>query len=484
MPRIPLSGRAYQERSVIAGAMKTINLYEEMNSDDAQAPSPSTYYLTPGTLTFANQMANGKVRCLYRTSLGTAYTVIGPNLYAVAVNGALSFIGTIPDRQSQVIMADNGLAVVLVDGTSGWAINMVSNVFGPIIDPSFFGAAFVVFLDTFFIFNRPGTNQFYISLSQVSYTLLTAGTSFDPLDIAAKSGSADPIVAIITDHKELWLIGQLTTEVWIGTGAADFYFQLVQGAYIEHGCIAAYSAANQDIIAFWLMQDKQGKCIVVAGSNYQVNEISTPFLVAEFSKYTIVNDAIGFCFQIDDHAFYCIVFPQANKTWLYELKTKQWNEWNWFNQNTGILNRHRSNCCMYFNENLYVGDFENGKIYELDSDLYTDDTVPIPRIKTFAHLVEDLDRVIYKHFDADVEVGTNDPASALNPPVMSLSWSDDRGITFGFPIDQSMGKGGEFLTIVSWNRLGMARDRIFRLQWSGAIKTALNGGFIDAVKAR
>src|SRR5216684_2577268 len=301
MPRIPLSGRAYQERSVIAGAMKTINLYEEMNSDDAQAPSPSTYYLTPGTLTFANQMANGKVRCLYRTSLGTAYTVIGPNLYAVAVNGALSFIGTIPDRQSQVIMADNGLAVVLVDGTSGWAINMVSNVFGPIIDPSFFGAAFVVFLDTFFIFNRPGTNQFYISLSQVSYTLLTAGTSFDPLDIAAKSGSADPIVAIITDHKELWLIGQLTTEIWIGTGAADFYFQLVQGAYIDHGCAAQYSVAGTDVVLFWLMQDKAGHCQIMKGAGYEVENIATSYLTDLMETMETIMDAIGGVFQQNNH---------------------------------------------------------------------------------------------------------------------------------------------------------------------------------------
>src|SRR5580765_2008385 len=235
MPRVPLNGRAYQERSVIAGGQETINLFAEINADDSQAPVQITYYQTPGTTSFAtpDEVDQAKNRCTYRTSIGTAYTVIGPKLYSVQTNGALVFVGSIADRPSQVYMADNGLALVLVDGDQGWAVDLATNDFGEIVDASFYGADFVVFLDTFFVFNRPDTNQFYISLSQVDFSMLTGGTAFDPLDIAAKSGSADPIVAILTYQKQLWLIGALTTEIWIGTGAADFYFQLVQGAYID-----------------------------------------------------------------------------------------------------------------------------------------------------------------------------------------------------------------------------------------------------------
>ena len=42
MSRIPLTGRAYQERSVIAGGMESINLVAEVNSDDTTAPTPVT----------------------------------------------------------------------------------------------------------------------------------------------------------------------------------------------------------------------------------------------------------------------------------------------------------------------------------------------------------------------------------------------------------------------------------------------------------
>jgi hypothetical protein len=274
--RIPLGGEPYQGASLIASAQRAVNIYAESNAGNPQAPSPFTHYPMPGTVLFSRPPVVSPVRCVYRTSIGTLYVVVGSSIYSISSIGTASPIGIITDRQSQVYMADNGLAIVVVDGVSGWAIDINTNSFGPIIDPSFYGADFVVFLDTFFVFNRPATNQFYISLSLVSYAQLTAGTSFDPLDIAAKSGSADHIVAILTVHKELWLIGNLTSEVWIGTGAADFYFQLVQGAYIDHGCGAPYSAANQDVVGFFLMQDRQGQHIVVQTQGYGLSEISTP----------------------------------------------------------------------------------------------------------------------------------------------------------------------------------------------------------------
>lgn len=480
MPRISLVGKPYWGRSVIASGQECVNLFAESNAGDPQAPSPITYYPTPGTSLFSDSGFARNVRCTYRTSTGTAYVVIGPNVYFLDNVNHLNLIGFIGDNPSQVYMADNGLAVVLVDGSSfGYAIDMATNAFGVIIDPSFYGADFVVFLDTFFVFNRPLTNQFYISLSNVDFALLTTGTSFDPLDIAAKSGSSDPIVGIATVHQELWLIGELTTEIWIGTGAADFFFQQVQGAYINHGCQAPYSIANQDVFIFWLMRDRQGNCIIVRTQQYDVTEISTPKLVSLIKQYTTISDAIGFCFQIEDHAFYALVFPTANKGWLYDLKSDTWNEWNW-TDNNGILNRPRANCCMFFSDTNVIGDWENGRLLKLDPNVYTDLDQPITRIRTFPHSVGgEYERITYNSFDADMQAGTD--LDMDDTPLVFLSWSDDRGVSYGNPVAQSLGKTGETLTTISWNRLGMARDRVFKLQWSSAVKTALNGAFIEAI---
>lgn len=569
MARVSIVGAPYSGKSIIASGQECVNLYAEVNANtDPQAPAQVTYYPTPGTKLFANSQFVKSSRGCYRTSIGTAYYVIGQNVYFLTSNNQLILVGIIADRTSQVKFSDNGLVCVLVDGANGYVIDLKSNAFAVIIDPNFYGADYVVLLDTFFVFNRPLTNQFYLSASNASFGMLTnsavatgtitapgaggvngvyqnvpltggagsgaiassiqvaggvvtgvsigdgginytagnvlsaapaniggvAGftwtvstlaTAFDPLDIAAKSGFNDPIVGIATVHRELWLIGALTTEIWIGTGAADFYFQEVQGSYVNHGSIARYSIATQDVLVFFLMQDQQGKNIVVQGMGYDVKEISTPRIVSEFNKYETTDDAIGFCFQIEDHSYFALVFPTANRGWLYDLTIKWWYEWNWTDAN-GNLNRPRANCCMFANNAVLVGDWENGLLLQLDINTFTDytpaePTGPITRIKTFPHSTDNNQKISYKAFDADVEVGN---AAEGDDPQIFLSWSDDKGKSYGNPVGQSLGKIGEYRAVPTWNRLGEARDRVFKLQWSTNTETSLNGAFIDIAASR
>lgn len=485
MPAANLLGQPYAGKALIAGGQQAINLYAEKNGKDA--PVPMTYYQWPGLELFGSPLSAGIARCTYRTSKGTAYMVVGPTVYLVQTNGNLVFVGSIPDRASNVHMADNGLAVVIVDGSNqGWAIDMATNNFGSIIDPSFYGADQVCFLDTFFCFNRPDTNQFYISLGMVTYALLTAGTAFDPLDIAAKAGSADNLVGLFTINKNLWLVGELTTEPWIGTGAADFYFQQVQGAYVNHGCIAGNSIASTDVVGFWLMQDLQGKNIIVKTEGYGVSEVSTPYLVSQFNSYDTTDDAIGMIMQFEDHAFYILQFPTANITWAMDLSTGFWLQVGKWNKNLNQFDRWRANCCMYFNFNLIVGDYLTGKLYKVNPQIATDNGDNMRFVRRFFHMVgAEYNRVIYDAASANIEPGTSeldvdDEVDETDEPLIFLSWSDDRGKTFGFPVAQSMGRKGQYNTDPQWNKLGMARDRVFELSWSGPVITSLNGAFVEA----
>lgn len=567
MARIELISTPYAGRSVIASGQECVNLYAEINAEkDPQSPSKTTYYPTPGTTLYASPSFLKKARGSYRTSLDTAFYVVGQNVYFLTSVNTLILIGAIADRQSQVYFSDNGLVCVMTDGLNIYVIDLPTNTLSIVLDPNAYPADFVRLLDTFFIFNRAGTNQFFISASNPSFSMMTssglaAGTitaggaatngtytnqplsggsgtgavatitvvgstvtavtitspglnyvigdalswttsgliytitalqsAFDPLDIAAKSGFNDPIVGIAVVHRELWLIGALTTEVWIGTGAADFYFQEQQGAYINHGCAAQYSIATIDVLVFFIMQDQQGNGIVVQGQGYDLTEISTPRTVYEFKNYLDLTDAIGFCFQIADHPFYALVFPTANKGWLYDIGTKQWNEWNWTDAN-GVLNRPRANCFMFAYGQPLVGDWETGDLLKLSIDTYTDYTSadavnstgatgPITCIRTFPHINNNNDRTTFNSFDADMEVGEILDAS---DPQISLSWSNDKGRTYGNPVNQSIGMTGEYLTVATWSRLGMARDRVFKLSWTANCKTALNGGFYESKRAR
>lgn len=559
--RVPLLGGAYTSRSVIASAQESINLYSERNVESGQPPVPATCYPTPGLLLESEPPYIQAMRSLFRASNGALYAVIGPKVFYVSNVGDWTELGTIPNNSTPAVFADNGLAIVLVDGTAtGYAIRMSDNTFGTITDPSFYGARSAAYQDTWFIFNRPDTDQFYISLPNATYDMLTGtpggiyegsiiaggssygdgtyttvpltggtgsgaeatitvsggvvtavtitedgadyvigdvlsadnsdlggtgsgfsyavdgvhGYAFDPLDIAAKSGSADNIVAVASVHSELWLIGELTTEVWFNSGAADFPFQRIQGAYIDHGNAAPYSTAQIDISLLWLSQDRQGHCVVVMSEGYSVKRISPHALEQEFQAYSTISDAIAYCHQIEGHAFYVLTFPAADRTYVYDIMTEQWHRRASIDGN-GVLHRHRSNCFAFaYGKNL-AGDYQNGNLYQLTNAVYTDNGVAIPRIRIFPHLVEDGNRQIYDRFQADMACGQEEGGESSSPPEVSLSWSDNKGFTYGNPVGQSLGATGQYLTSPTWWRLGMARDRVFKLSWSANADTALNG---------
>lgn len=577
--RVPLLGGTYVARALISNAQTAINIYPEINPNYSQAPVNVTHYLTPGLIAVAGLLLNGTVRCLYRSSKGLLYAVVDNTVYYINAAYQVQTIGTLSTGGSYpVSMQDNGIIVLIVDGSSnGYVIDMDSFRFGAVISEAFYGANRVDYLDTFFILNRPNTNQFYISQSEINFQLATeysgaildgtitnAGTgytngvynnipltggsgtdavvsitvvgnvvvqisftppgdnhgknylvgdvlscssgliggtgtgfqytvndvnigAFDPLDIAAKITYPDPISTLIVMHGEIWLIGQLTTEIWYNTGNALFPFERIPGVnIIEHGCIATYSIAKQDYMVYWLSSDEQGHAIVLRGHSYNAERISTHALENEFSTYSDVSDAIGFTYQQEGHTFYVLIFPSANTTYVFDEITKLWHRRAW-TDNNGNLNRIRANCYANAYQKDLVGDWQNGNIYVLDIDTYTDNGQPISRIRSFPHLITEDNRITYTNLTVDLQVGANngmiDHSTSENPPVISLRWSNDRGVTYGNRVEQSMGAVGQYLTSVKYSRLGMARDRVYELSWSAPAPVALQGVWVNTIDA-
>jgi hypothetical protein len=472
--RVPLTTGAYQTRSVIAEAQRSINLFAEQNPQDA--PCPFTYYPTPGLTLVSTPPVAGESRGIYTASNGNRYEVVGENVYAVSATNVYSQLGTLASTGAPVSMVDNGTDMFIVDGTtSGFTVKIATNIMSPVTDPAFLGADKVDFVDGFFLFNSPGTPQFYISLFD--------GITFDPLDIASKSTYSDNLVTLAVMHREVWLFGALTTEVWYNTGASDFTFGRMPGVFIEHGCAAKHSVAKIDLALFWLGQDLQGQNVVFAGRNYSAERISTHSIEQALAGYSRVDDAIGFSYQQGGHAFYVLTFPTANATWCFDVVTGQWHE-RAFLEADGTLSRHRMNCHSFNGGRNLVGDWQTGQVYMLDQNAYTDNGATIEYIRAFPHILgADGNRVLFRQFIADMEVGNGLPDDSA-PPEIRLRWSDDRGRSWGNYVQGSLGKVGEYLTSIQYQRLGYARDRVFELSWSAPVKTALNGAWVDVSRAR
>lgn len=480
--RVPLTGGAYTARSIIANCQRAINLYAEKNPGDDEPPVPVTQYPCPGLVLLGTAPDKSTMRGLYTANTGDLYAVNGGSLYYVDRSWNFNLIGSIAFATTPVSMIDNGTVMGLVDGTTdGYSVVLATKTFAPIVDPTglFTGSDFIDYIDTFFLFNQPGTPQLYLSLSN--------SLTFNALDFANKTGYADNLVRAYVMHREAWVIGQKTTEVWYDSGAADFALQEMPGVFIEQGCAAKYSIAKYDTSLFWLSQNINGDRIVLEGHGYEAHRISTHAIEEELRNYAVISDAVGYCYQQGGHAFYVLSFPTADKTWVFDKATGEWHERAWMDAQ-GNLHRHRGNCATLAYGKVVVGDHSNGNLYAFDLDTFTDNGEPMQFIRSFPHIVDDAKRVFYQSLIADMQVGTDDgsldDSTPTDPPLVSLRWSDTRGATWSSPITQSLGNAGNYLTSVQFQRLGMARDRVFELSWSCPIKTALQGAWIQTQKAQ
>jgi hypothetical protein len=368
-------------------------------------------------------------------------------------------------------MVDNTTDIILVDGTygNGWTINLATNAFASISQPGFYGGNQVNYVDGYFVLNRIGTRQWYISLPNT--------TTFDPIDFASTTGYSDLLVGIGITRRYVYLFGKITTEIWFNQGNTTFPFGRLPGSFMQYGCAATNSIAQMDGELYWVAQSPQGQAFICKTANFAANIISTFAINNELQGYSTLADAIGYTYELNGHFFYVVTFPTANKTWVYDLSNQQWNEWNYIDNNGGF-NRHRSNCFAFAYGKLIVGDWQNGNLYAIDQDNYTDNGQVITRVRGFYHMEDDgSNRVRYRSLILEMESGNGYNNEEIN---VGLRWSNDRGKTYGNPVFQSLGSEGEYITVMQWNRLGMARDRVFEVSWSPPVRTALNGVFIDA----
>jgi hypothetical protein len=179
MQPLQLIGAAYTARSLNFDASRLVNLYPEA-SGSGQSKSIAMLIGAPGLRRFAT-LAGGGVRGTLRFSATVSLAVVGGNVYKVDTSGNGTLIGTIANASTPVSMASNGTVVMLVTGSEGYEVNPTTNAVTQILNPAFTGADRVDYIDGYFVFNKPGTQQFQIT------QLLS--TNIDPARLRLGRGS-------------------------------------------------------------------------------------------------------------------------------------------------------------------------------------------------------------------------------------------------------------------------------------------------------
>lgn len=483
MPEIPLCGPAYKLESPNVSPDEIINLYLETVQRGVRAGKLRLRNI-PGMKLYKT-LATGPVRQLWSNATtcfavggNTLWEIFDDNVGGVPNNASNLNVGTLENGPHTADIASNGNSLAISSNNKLYLALGVGFGIIPIIDTT--GApvlaSAVNFIGQYFIASINGTRQIMIS------NLAPDGGTWDPGNVAFKEAYSDIIRRVWVDTpggQYVWLFGSDTTEIWVQT-ADLFPFQRIQSGVLSIGCDSEWSVAGVAGNRFWLWH---GTIWWAAGlSPEPVSDYAVEQAIMGYSQFDQSN-AEAFAWIDSGHIFYAISFPQANVTWVFDLKEKAWAKRAYFSN--GQFSRYRARVYTRAFKKHLVGDYETGDIYELDPQTFYD-----------AHgalLVRD--RIVYVGNDSmkmvrlgdltvDMDTGVGLSVAEGQPgydPQLIMRYSDDRGKTWSNERQESVGKIGETERRVVFPQMGSSRiGTALWLRMTDPVPTSYNTAYLGA----
>lgn len=463
---IDLFGAGTVSKSVVVTRQRRLNVYFENRKD--RDKSRIVCYGTPGLVAAFQPSTpfNNPIRAFFGTQ--TALFLVAFNQFqSVNASGKALFSGTLGTYAGNCGIAYNDTQVVVVDGAAGYLYTPASSTFATIGASFPAGAKTITWCSGFFVAEQPGTQKFYVSNAG-------DGSTWNALAFASAYAYSDNILAVDQLIGNLILFCDLHTEQWTNAGLQPQPFQPIAAAVYEYGLAAIYSRAHIDETIIFLAQTPQGQVQVIRISGYQFNRISDPDIENIINGFSVVSDAVALVYQVDEHKFYQLTFPTANRSFLYDCSTGLWSD---AQTGTSIAPvRHTGNLSAYYAGMTYISDYATNQVYTLNPNVYTDNGTTIVREIVTKHTLSNFNRLRISSLFLDMETGVGLQSGQGSSPQVMLQYSKDNGRTWSAERWGSLGAAGKYRTRVWWRRFGSTRDAVFRIRMTDPVKFVITNG--------
>ena len=449
--------------NVTAQTRKNIYLEFKPKGDKTQVAA----YPTPGLELFADF---GSTACRAHFAKDDYdYVIHRGTFWEINNAGVQTSRGTLLTTTGRCAVSDNGLEIMIVDGQYGYIYTIATNVFAQIVHADFpANPETVTFEGGYFMVSCAASGQFNISA-------LYDGMTWDALDFATAESNPDNILRVEQDHGDIVIFGEFSTEYWGNTGGLDSPFSRISGANLEWGLAAKWSVTKFTNSLMFLGRNRMGESKVISLNGYNPTPVSTPDLEAIINSASVTS-ATALSYLIDGHPMYQLNLPSHNRSFLFDGSTNVWSEL------TGSAGRHRGEIGVSYLSNRYVTDYDDGKVYKLKRDVYSDNGTPIVRELTGRHFEIGTDWFTVNRFVLDIEAGVGLSSGQGSNPQVMLQYSVDNGHTWSEELWTAIGAAGEYQTRVEWWRLGRFRDAIFKITLSDPVKFVIAGAGINTGK--
>ncbi|MEE8289574.1 MAG: hypothetical protein V3R25_09195 [Nitrosomonadaceae bacterium] len=451
---IPLVGPTYTNRSLPVNSQVTQNFYLELNQEGGE---PASLQPFPGLKPFANTTDGGPDRG-FGAHLGVFYKITGTSLYSITSGGVTSNKGTIPGSGRCKLESD-GINLVITNDENK-PLTWSGTVLTQGLDIDLPNAATVAYINRRVVYDAAGAS--------IAFADLDNAISVSSNNVTTVDTTPSNILAVTAKDQQIFAFSSDAVTPFYNSGVGNPPYDIIQNGVSDIGLKAIHSIGKNKDFIYFLGSD----LVPYRIGGLQAQPIGNPAIGQEIASYTNPEDAIGFCFTLDNQNFYYLSFPN-NRSWLY-------------NENLGWTNLafggdkapHLMNSYINIYDRHLVADRRDGNVYELDFDTFDDngstiihqrDTVQVDG-KTFGKPGA---RVFMSKLKLKVEMGTSLITGQGSDAEVIMSYSDDFGNTFSSERRAKIGKQGEYKNIVEWFLLGEFYSRIFRFTMSDPVRWSL-----------
>lgn len=464
MSAIALATETAVSRAPQLSNTRLLNFFVERQSTDAKSQVP--LFGAPG----ADQevtLPTGPNRGSWNFN-GLAYYVSGDTLYSVTKEKIVTAVGSGIDGTSLVGMSDNGMQLIIVNGARGWIYTTAAGLV-QITSPAFYPARTVTFFDGYFILEREGTNEWFLSA-------LYDGLTYNGLDFASAEAQPGEVVGTCQNLQLLFIFCTAHIELWYDAGTADFPFQRYAGGVINYGCVSPYTITKQDGAVFFLGSDK---VFYRLQANVPIR-VSTHPIEHVIEQDTNLEAAFCMTWTIEGHKMVSLTLPSSGITVCYDISTGKWHDRNSVDDRFNDLGAWRFTTCLVAYDAIYFGDGLSGQIGKLNWNTYTELGHPMMGLIASSNQHQDRKRVFVGRFELDVQAGVGLTTSQGSDPQIMLRRSIDGGETWSLQQPwRSMGLQGAYTQRLRWLRQGQGRQMMWQLVITDSVPRTIIQAYAD-----
>lgn len=359
---------------------------------------------------------------------------------------------------------NNPTQLGIVDGVWCYVFTPAKGLLEPVSDLNFTGAACLEYQDGYGLMSRPNSNQWF-------FTNPDNFLNMDAIDFYSKQARTDNIRTIRSFQREPYIFGtEKGTEVWYNAGGDNTTIQSPtfarnSGGLIEYGLASPKGEGTMAGTGLHFLSN-QGQIIKAQG--YQAQVVSNQMFhrevigdgTPEHPGYSTIEDCICFSFRDQGHNFQQFTFPTAGTTWVLDgttnmlVKRQSW-------KSGGGYGRHRANCYVLFKNKHFVGDYENGKVYEMNAAYHDDDGHVIQRLLYSKDMNGGRSRISFPNIQVLIEAGHG--LEDNSAPQVGLEFSANGGKSWSNMVTRSVGLTGNYDWQVNFDQLGSDYRRMYRL---------------------